>query len=124
MIRVGAPAEFDGLDVGVWSPEELLLSSAASCLTLKLASVAEARRVDLERIDVNAIGEVEQAPEGDSRFITIEMLVEVEATGEHPHTIQALVAEAERGCIVSRTLEVPVSVELVLATTADVALSG
>jgi organic hydroperoxide reductase OsmC/OhrA len=100
------------------------VSSAASCLALTLASVARARRVDLERIDVNAVGDLEKAPEGGFHFIAIELLVEVEATGEHPHTIQALVEEAERRCIVSRALDVPVSVELVLATTAHVALSG
>jgi hypothetical protein len=35
-----------------------------------------------------------------------------------------LVAEAERRCILGRALRVPISVELVLAKTADVALSG
>ena len=124
MIGVGAPSEFNGRDAGVWSPEELLVSSAASCLAITLAAVAQARRVELERIDVDAIGHVEQAPEGGFRFTAIELLVEVEATGEHPHTIQALVAEAELRCIVSRALDLPVSVELVLATTAQVALSG
>jgi organic hydroperoxide reductase OsmC/OhrA len=124
MIGVGAPPAFNGRDAGVWSPEELLVSSAASCLAITLAAVAKARRVDLERIDVDAIGHVEQAPEGGFHFIAIELLVEVEATGEHPHTVQALVAEAERRCIVSRALDLPVSVELVLATTAHVALSG
>lgn len=123
MIGVGASPEFNGR-AGAWSPEELLVSSAASCFAIAFAAVAQARRVDLERIDVDAIGHVEQAPEGGFRFITIELLVEVEATGEHPHTIQALVAEAERSCIVSRALNLPVSVELVLATTAQVALSG
>jgi organic hydroperoxide reductase OsmC/OhrA len=65
-----------------------------------------------------------RAPEGGFHFAAIELLFEVEAAGEHPHTVQALVAEAERRCIVSRALGVPVSVELVLATAADVALSG
>jgi organic hydroperoxide reductase OsmC/OhrA len=124
MIRVGAPAEFEGLDAGVWSPEELLVSSTASCFAITLAAVARASRVDLERIDVDGIGYVERAPEGGFHFTAIELLLEVEAAGEHPHTIQGLVAEAERRCIVNRALGVPVSVDLVLATTADVALSG
>jgi organic hydroperoxide reductase OsmC/OhrA len=124
MISVDTPPDLGGRDGRVWSPEELLVSSAASCLALTLASVARARRVDLERIDVNAVGDLEKAPEGGFHFIAIELLVEVEATGEHPHAIQALVEDAERRCIVSRALDVPVSVELVLATTAHVALSG
>lgn len=124
MISVGAPPEFSGRNTGVWSPEELLVSAAASCLAITLASVAEARGVDVERIDVDAVGQVERALEGGFHFIAIELLVEVEAAGEHPHTIQALVAEAERRCIVRRALKVPFSVELVVATAADVALSG
>ena len=124
MISVGAPPEFRGGEAGVWSPEELLVSSAASSLAITLAAVARARGVELERIDVDGIGHVEQAPEGGFHFVAIELLVEVEAAEEHPHAIQALVADAERLCIVSRALHVPLSVELVLATTTDVALSG
>jgi organic hydroperoxide reductase OsmC/OhrA len=124
MISVGAPPEFRGDDPGVWSPEELLVSSAASCLAITLAAVARVREVELERIDVGGFGHVEQAPEGGFHFVAIELLVEVEASGEHPHAIQALVAEAERRCILGRALRVPISVELVLAKTADVALSG
>lgn len=123
MISVGAPPEFKGRDAGVWSPEELLVSAAASCLTITLAGVARARGVELERVDVEGVGRVEQAPQGGFQFVAIELLVEVEASGEHPHAIQALVEEAERRCIVSRALDVPVSVRLVLARTADVALS-
>ncbi len=51
-------------------------------------------------------------------------MVEVEAAEEHPYAVQALVEEAERLCIVSRSLDVPVTVDLVLATAAGVALSG
>lgn len=124
MIGVGAPPEFKGSDAGVWSPEELLVSSAGACFAITLAAVAQARGVELERIDVDAVGHVEPAPAGGFHFVAIELLVEVEATGEHPHTIQALVEEAERRCIVSRAVNLPVSVRLVLATAAQVALSG
>ena len=124
MLRVGAPPELRGRVAGVWSPEELLVASAASCLTITLAAVARARGVELERVDVDGIGHVEQAPGGGFRFVGIELMVEVEARDEHPHAVQALVEEAERLCIVSRSLEVPVTVDLVLATAAGVALSG
>jgi peroxiredoxin-like protein len=124
MIGVGAPPEFRGSDAGAWSPEELLVSAAASCLSITLAAVGRARGVELERVDVEGVGRVEQAPEGGFRFTAIELLVEVEASGEHPHAIQTLVEEAERRCIVSRALDVPVSVRLVLVRTADAALSG
>jgi organic hydroperoxide reductase OsmC/OhrA len=123
MISVGAPPELRG-DPGVWSPEQLLVSSAASCFAITLAAMARARGTELERIDVNGLGHVENAPDGGLQFVAIELLVEVEAAGEHPHAVQGLVAEAERRCIVGRALDVPISVELVLAKTVDVALSG
>jgi organic hydroperoxide reductase OsmC/OhrA len=124
MIGVGAPPEFRGGDAGAWSPEELLVSSAASSLAITLAAVARARNVEIDRIDVEGVGHVEQAPEGGFHFVAIELLVEVEAADEHPHAMHALVEEAERLCIVTRALQAPVSARLVLATTADVALSG
>ena len=124
LLRIGAPPELRGRVAGVWSPEELLVGAAASCLAITLHGIARARGVEAERIDVDGVGHVERAPEGGFHFVGIELRVEFEAVDEHPHVVQALVEEAERRCIVGRALDVPVTVDLVLATAAGVALSG
>lgn len=123
-LEIAEPPEFKSGVEGVWSPEELLVASAASCLATTVAAVARARGAELREIDVDGVGHVEYVPGEGFRFLAIELTVEAEAEGEHPHVVQGIVEEAERLCIVSAALDVPVKVRLVLATAAGVALSG
>ena len=123
-LDVAEPPEFKGGIEGVWSPEELLVPSAASCLAITIAAVADARGAELREIDVDGVGQVERVPGKGFRFLVIELTVEVEAEDEHPHVVQGIVEEAERRCIVRAALDVPVKVRLVVATAAGVALSG
>lgn len=122
-LDVATPPEFKGGIEGIWSPEELLVASAASCLAVTLAAVAEASGVELESIEIDGLGHVERGADGRFRFVLIELTLEVEAEGEHPHTVQRLVDDAERLCIVRAALEVPVQVRLVHASAFGVALS-
>jgi organic hydroperoxide reductase OsmC/OhrA len=124
MLKVAPPSELGGTVAGVWSPEELLVAATASCLTVTIAEVARAQGVELARVDVDGVGHLAQSAEGPYRFVNIELTVEVEADGEHPHVLQGLVEVAERRCLVTAALSVPVSVRLVLATAVGVALSG
>jgi peroxiredoxin-like protein len=123
-LEVATPPEFKGGVEGLWSPEELLVASVASCLAVTLAAVAEAADVGLTSIEIEGIGHVERSPEGRFEFTTIQLTLEVGAEGEHPHTLQRLVEDAERLCIVSSALDVPIHVRLVQASAIGVALSG
>ena len=116
-LDVATPPEFRGGVEGVWSPEELLVASAGSCLALTLAAVAEASGVKLESIDVDGLGQVERGPHGPFQFVAIELALEV-AADEPASSLERLVREAERRCIVALALAVPIHVRLRIAATA------
>jgi organic hydroperoxide reductase OsmC/OhrA len=108
---------------GVWSPEELLVAAAATCFTVTLAAVSERSGVDLRSIDVHGVGHLERRTDGRFAFTVIELAVEVEAQ-EHPYAVERLVADAEKLCIVTLALDVPVHVRLVAVEPVGVAISG
>jgi organic hydroperoxide reductase OsmC/OhrA len=123
-LEVSTPPEFKGGVEGLWSPEELLVASVASCLAVTLAAVAEASHIGLTSIEVDGLGHVERSPEGRFEFTAIQLTLEVGAEGDHPHTLQRLVEDAERRCIVSSALDVPMEVRLVQASAISEALGG
>jgi organic hydroperoxide reductase OsmC/OhrA len=122
-LDVATPPEFKGGIPGLWSPEELLIAATASCFAVTLAAVADRSGVEMRTIDVDGVGHVERGDDGRFAFTVIELAVEVEAE-EHPHTVERVVADAERLCIVTLALEVPVHVRLVAAEPFGVAISG
>ena len=68
-LEVATPPEFKGGVEGVWSPEDLLVGSIASCFAVTLLRLAEQPAVPLRGLDVNASGHVTQPDDG--RFFTI-----------------------------------------------------
>lgn len=116
-LDVATPPEFKGGMPGVWSPEDLLVTAAASCFAVTLVAVAERSGVELEALRVDGAGHVERAADGRFRFSVVELDVEVEADAD-PGRLERLAAKAEQVCIVSLALEVPVHVRLVVAAPA------
>jgi peroxiredoxin-like protein len=110
-LDVATPPEFKGGRPGVWSPEDLLVTAAASCFAVTLAAVAERSGVTLASLAVSAVGHVERAADGRFRFTVIELDVDVRADAE-PARVERLAAKAEAVCIVSLALDVPVHVRL------------
>jgi peroxiredoxin-like protein len=110
-LEVATPPEFKGGVGGVWSPEELLVTSLASCFTVTLAAVAERIGIDLETVNVDGVGYVERGEDGRFRFDVIKLAVEIGADAD-PRSLERLVAQTERLCIVSLALDVPVQVRL------------
>ena len=121
-LEVATPPEFKGGIEGVWSPEELLVASVGSCFTVTLAAVAERSGVELDMINVDAVGYVERGADGRFRFDAIKLAVEIGAAEDLP-SIEQLVAQTERLCVVSLALDVPVHVRTVLASPASVAIT-
>ena len=113
-LDVATPPEFKGGMPGVWSPEDLLVTAAASCFAVTLVAVAERSGVELKALRVDGAGHVERAADGRFRFSVVELDVEVEADAD-PGRLERLAAKAEQVCIVSLALDVPVHVRLVVA---------
>jgi len=120
-LEVVTPPEFRGGVPGKWSPEELLVAATTSCFALTLAAVAERGGVELEAVKVDGLGHVERGQDGRFRFVAIELTVGVETDDEALLATENIVFEAERRCILSLALDVPVHVRVVHPVAAGVA---
>jgi organic hydroperoxide reductase OsmC/OhrA len=115
-LEVATPPEFRGGIEGVWSPEDLFVGSVAACYAVTLVAVAERRRVPLRGLEVGASGKVTQRSDG--RFGFTEVVLEATATTDpgYEEELAAAAETAERGCLVSASLDLPVHLELEVRT--------
>ena len=111
-LEVATPPEFKGGVEGVWSPEDLLVASVGSCFAVTLIAVAERRGVPLRGLEIGASGHVTQRNDG--RFGFTEAVLHVTIDTEQGFEAEAVEAAdaAERGCLVSSSLDFPVRLEL------------
>jgi organic hydroperoxide reductase OsmC/OhrA len=122
-LEVAVPPEFHGGVEGVWSPEELMVASAASCFAVTLSAIAERMRVPLLSLDVSGTGHVSRRDDGRFGFVAIELDAVLETTLAFEEAAFRAVELAEHRCLVTRALDVPVHVEVdVLARKAELAL--
>ena len=109
-LPVATPPEFRGGVEGVWSPEDLLVASAATCLTVTLVSVAERRGLPLRALGVHGTGSVSQRHDGRFGFTEIELHVVVATDPGFESEAREAVEIAEQSCLVAASLDVPVRV--------------
>jgi len=108
-LPLATPPEFRGTDPDLWSPEDAFVAAAGSCLAVTIAALAEHDRLPLRRLDVRAEGVAGRRPDGRFGFLRIEQTVELETDAGYEDAARALVAkEAEDGCLVSVSLDLPV----------------
>ena len=111
LLSVATPPDFKDGVPGVWSPEELLVGSLATCFELTLVAIADYRGVPLNAIEVDATGYLEQK---DRRyhFVVIELDAKVETDSEHEHEVKELALQAKERCIVGAALATPVQLSV------------
>ena len=109
-LRVATPPEFRGGVEGVWSPEDLLVASAASCFAVTLVAVAERHGVPLRALEVDGAGEVGRRDDGQFGFVAIDLDVRLETEPGYEKPALEAIEAAERGCLVAMALDVPVRV--------------
>jgi organic hydroperoxide reductase OsmC/OhrA len=117
-LTVATPPEFHGGVEGVWSPEDLLVASAASCFTVTLVAVAERRGLPLRALGVQGTGAVTQRPDGRFGFTEIALEVVLATDPGHEADARDAVEAAERSCLVAVSLDAPVHVTLDVRTAA------
>jgi peroxiredoxin-like protein len=106
-----APPEFGGWP-GFWSPEQLLVLAAGSCYLSTLLALAEHNQLALVGYHAGAEGRIEPTPGQGYKFTEIVLRPVVTVRSENDLALaHKLVEKAERVCIVSRSLAVPVRVE-------------
>lgn len=101
--EVSPPVQFDGPGDN-WSPEELLMSSLASCLVLSFRAIATASKLQWSSIKCKSTGEL--AKTGKSvQFSTICTNVSLEiAKAEDESKALRLLNKAEQTCFISNSL--------------------
>lgn len=108
----GAPAEFDGHD-GWWSPEHLLLSSAALCFALTFEALARRAQFLYGSLHCEAVGLLDKAPDG-LRFIEIALKAKLDATGADAGKGRELLESAKTRCLVTNSLKARVTLEIIV----------
>jgi organic hydroperoxide reductase OsmC/OhrA len=111
-LEVATPPEFKHGIPGVWSPEDLLVGSVASCFAVTLLAVAERRQVPVRQLEVGGIGEVTQRPDG--RFGFTEVVLEVRLRTDPGFETEAIAAvdAAELGCLIAASVDFRIRIEL------------
>lgn len=113
-LEVATPPEFKGGVPNVWSPEDLLVASVASCYAVTLVAVAEKRDLPLHDLHVSGTGHLTGRDDGRFGFVAIELTVAVKTEELSVDALERVARYAERGCLVAMALDIPVHVEVVV----------
>lgn len=111
-LEIATPPEFKGGVEGVWSPEDLLVGSIASCFAVTLVAIADRRDIPLHGLGVAARGRVTQKNDGRTGFVEATLDVTLMTGAGHEEEAVAAAEAAERGCLVAASLDFPVRLAL------------
>jgi len=105
-VRVGAPPQFGGTE-DVWSPEHLIVAAALTCLKTTFEAYARREQLAIHAWRGTGTGTLVKSKDGPV-FSAIELAVEIDTEPGAEARVEAVLATAERNCIISRALNVPV----------------
>lgn len=106
---VGPPPEFGGSDVW-WSPEHLLVSALASCMTATFFAAVERERATLRigAYGCRAHGVLDRV-DGHIAFSEMLLAIDVKVAAGEVERVRRLLEEAKKHCFVANTLRCPVT---------------
>lgn len=96
----------------MWSPEHLLVASAASCFGLTLAGIAERRQIPLHDVAIRGVGHITRRADARFGFVVVELAVEITTEEGFEENARRAARAAETGCLIGNALRIPVEVEL------------
>jgi organic hydroperoxide reductase OsmC/OhrA len=109
-LEIGSPPEFRG-EEGVWSPEQLLVSSLNTCLMLTFFSLAERRGVELVAYESSAEGLLENV---DGRYRITTVTVRPKVTLKSQAGLEAareIMGKVEEHCFISNSVTAKVDLQ-------------
>ena len=115
-IRMGAPPEFNGSD-DVWSPEHLLVAAVLSCVKTTFDAYARREGITVHDWRGSVTGVLAKARLGPV-FTSIDVEVAITTESGDEARAEAVLAAAERDCIISRAVAAPVHVTGKITTSA------
>ncbi|MBU6479391.1 MAG: OsmC family protein [Nitrospirae bacterium] len=109
-IQVATPPEFKGHE-GIWSPEDLFVASANTCVMTTFLAVAERAGLAFTSYESAAEGRLELV-EGKFQFtaITLKPTITLPANGDAAKA-RELIEKAEATCLISNSMKARVTVE-------------
>jgi organic hydroperoxide reductase OsmC/OhrA len=107
-IEITPPPVFRGTDPATWSPEDFFVAAAASCLAVTFTGLAARAGLPYTSLNVEADGVAGRRGDGRFGFTRLLLRVELETEPGYEAQARALAKEAERTCLVSASLDVPV----------------
>ena len=105
-IDVTPPPEFRGTDPAVWSPEDLFVAAAASCLAVTFTGLAERAKLAFTGLTVAGDGVAGMRDDGRFGFTALTLRLDVES--DQPDEARRLAEKAEQTCLVSASLDLPI----------------
>lgn len=108
LIHVGVPPQFGGT-ADVWSPEHLLVASALTCLKTTFDAYARREKIAVHEWRGVATGVLAKGA-GGPVFTSIDLDIAIVTDAGDEARAQSVLSSAERNCIISRALNVPVHV--------------
>lgn len=116
-LEVATPPEFKGGVEGVWSPEDLFVGSIASCFAVTLAGKAARRGIPMRSLSVGGDGVVTQRADGRFGFSEVTLHVAIETDPGFEEEMGVAAHEAEDGCLVAASVDLPVHLDLAVEAT-------
>jgi organic hydroperoxide reductase OsmC/OhrA len=116
-VPVAPPPVFRGTDPELWSPEDLFVAAAASCLAVTFTGLAERANVHLSSLRVDGEGTVGRREDGRFGFIRVDL--RLRAVAADTDLAHALALKAEENCLVSASFGLPVHVSVDVRTAAE-----
>ena len=108
VIEISPPPVFRGTDPSAWSPEDLFVAAAASCLAVTFTGLAGRAGLTYTSLKVGGDGVAGQRSDGHFGFTRILLRLQLEIDPADAAEARALAGEAERACLVSASLDLPV----------------
>jgi organic hydroperoxide reductase OsmC/OhrA len=122
-LEIATPPEFPGGIEDVWSPEELLVAATASCYAVTLIAIAERAEIPLYTLRVSGTGHLSKRDDGRFGFVAIELDAEIETNAVSVRAAESAAERAEKVCLVSQALDIPVHLGAVVRPAAEPALT-
>lgn len=113
-IALGPPPQFGGTD-RAWSPEELLVGATLECLWTTFLAFAKRDGLEVAAWSGSGVAILDRgAPV--PVFTSITLSVEMRVAAADEERARRMLEKAEKNCIISHALNVPVKLEMAVTT--------
>jgi organic hydroperoxide reductase OsmC/OhrA len=118
-VPVAPPPVFRGTDPSVWSPEDMFVSAAASCLAVTYTGLVERAGIRLASLRVDGEGTVGVREDGRFGFTGVHLRLRAVVPPVDLDNAAVLASEAEARCLVAASFALPVDVDVDLRTSGE-----